>query len=72
MPNAHTYIRFSEDHSVAVQESFAELRKLVVESGSAKVPLFEATRIDGVKLLVNANEVRTISEGKKKDGARKG
>ena len=68
----HTYIRFSEDHSVAVQESLAELRKLVVESESAKVPLFEATRIDGVKLLVNANEVRTISEGKKKDGDRKG
>ncbi len=69
MPNS--YIRFSEDHSVAVQESFTELKTLVVKSEAAKVPLFEATRIDGVKLLVNANEVRTISEGKQKDGDRK-
>ncbi len=68
----HTYIRFSEDHSVAVQEDFAELRKRVGVAEAAQVPLFEATRIDGVKLLVNANEVRTISEGKRKDGAREG
>jgi hypothetical protein len=67
----HTYIRFSEDHSVAVQEDIAELRRLIVEAESARVPLFEVSRIDGVKLLVNANEVRTISEGKKKDGAGK-
>ncbi|MFN8162333.1 MAG: hypothetical protein U0R26_00565 [Solirubrobacterales bacterium] len=65
-----TYIRFGDDHSVAVQESLAEIRRLIEESES-KVGLFEATRIDGAKLLVNANEVWTISEGKKKDGARK-
>jgi hypothetical protein len=66
-----TYIRFGEDHSVAVEEDVVEIKRLVVEAEAARVPLFEATRIDGAKLLVNANEVRTISEGKKKDGARK-
>lgn len=66
-----TYIRFSEDHSVAVAEGVAEIEKLIRESEAAKVPLFEAIRTDGVKMLINANEIRTISEGKKKDGARK-
>jgi hypothetical protein len=62
-----TYIRFSEDHSVAIQESLPEVRELIAGTESANVPLFEVTRIDGVKLLVNAKEVRTISAGKTKD-----
>jgi hypothetical protein len=67
-----TYIRFSEDHSLAVVESFAEIEKLIRESEAAKVPLFAATRIDGPRMLINANGIRTVSEGKKKDGGRKG
>jgi hypothetical protein len=66
-----TYIRFSEDHSVAVQESFAEIQALIERAQAQPVPLFEATRTDGVKLLVNANKIRTVSEGKKKDGGGK-
>jgi hypothetical protein len=62
-----TYIRFSEDHSVAIQEPLPEIRKLIDATESANVPLFEVTRIDGVKLLVNAQEIRTISAGKSKD-----
>ncbi|HEY4778351.1 MAG TPA: hypothetical protein VIH47_02020 [Solirubrobacterales bacterium] len=62
-----TYIRFGDDHSVAIQETLAEAKKLIDEVGSANVPLFEVTRIDGAKLLVNAKEVRTISAGKTKD-----
>jgi hypothetical protein len=67
-----TYIRFSEDHSLAVLESFAEIAKRIREAEAAKVPLFEATRTDGPKMLINANGIRTVSEGKKKDGNRKG
>ncbi len=63
-----TYIRFGDDHFVAVREEFAAVRKLIDEAGSAQLPLFEATRVDGAKMLLNANEIRTISEGKKKDG----
>jgi hypothetical protein len=63
-----TYIRFSEDHSVAIQESLPEVTKLIDATESANVPLFEVTRIDGVKLLVNAKEIRTISAGKTKQG----
>jgi hypothetical protein len=66
-----TYIRFGDDHSVAVQESFSEIKQLIGEAESAPVPFFEVSRIDGAKLLVNAGEVWTISEGKKKDGAGK-
>jgi hypothetical protein len=66
-----TYVRFGDDHSVAVQESYAEIRELIDGAQNAPVPFFETTRIDGAKLLVNANEVWTISEGKKKDGGRK-
>jgi hypothetical protein len=62
-----TYIRFSEDHSVAIQESLPEIKKLIDATESASVPLFEVTRIDGLKLLVNAQEIRTISAGKSKD-----
>jgi hypothetical protein len=67
-----TYIRFGDDHSVAVQESLAEIKKLIDEAETAQVPLFEATRIDGAKMLVNATEFWSVTEGKKKDGGRKG
>jgi len=66
-----TYIRFSEDHSVVVLESFEEIGKRVREAETAQIPLFEATRADGPKLLVNASTIRTVSEGKK-NGGRKG
>ena len=67
-----TYIRFSEDHSLAVLESFVEIEQRIREAEAAKVPLFEATRTHGPKMLINANGIRTVSEGKKKDGNRKG
>jgi uncharacterized protein YlzI (FlbEa/FlbD family) len=67
-----TYIRFSEDHSVVVLESFAEIEKRIREAEAGRIPLFEVTRADGPKLLVNAGTIRTVSEGKKKDGDRKG
>lgn len=62
-----TYIRFGDDHYVAVQEGWDQVRSLIDESQGAKVPLFEATRIDGAKMLLNAAEVRTVTEGKTKD-----
>jgi hypothetical protein len=62
-----TYIRFGDDHYIAIQEPLAVVRKLIDESGSESLPLFEVTRVDGPKLLVNANEIRTISAGKTKD-----
>jgi len=67
-----TYIRFSEDHSVVVLESFEEIEKRIRESEAAQIPLFEVTRADGPRLLVNAGTIRTVSEGKKKDGGQKG
>jgi hypothetical protein len=63
-----TYIRFGDDHSVAVQEQLAEVKRLIDDVEASNVPLFEVTRIDGAKLLVNAREVRTISAGKTKQG----
>jgi uncharacterized protein YlzI (FlbEa/FlbD family) len=63
-----TYIRFSKDHSVVVLESFEEIGKRIREAETAKIPLFQVTRTDGPKLLVNASTIRTVSEGKKKDG----
>lgn len=63
-----TYIRFSEDHSIVVSEGLDEIRERVGDAEGAKVPLFEATRIDGPKMLINANGIRSISEGKKKEG----
>ena len=63
-----TYIRFSEDHSVVVLESFEEIEKRIHEAEAAAIPLFPVTRADGPKLLVNASTIRTVSEGKKKDG----
>jgi uncharacterized protein YlzI (FlbEa/FlbD family) len=67
-----TYIRFSEDHSVVVLESFEEIEGRIRAAEASKIPLFEVTRADGPKLLVNASMIRTVSEGKKKDGDRKG
>ncbi len=68
-----TYIRFSEDHSVVVLESFEEIGRRIGEAEVAAIPLFEVTRADGPKLLVNASTIRTVSEGKKKgDGSPKG
>jgi uncharacterized protein YlzI (FlbEa/FlbD family) len=67
-----TYIRFSEDHSVVVLESFEEIGRRIREAEAATIPLFEVTRADGPKLLVNASTIRTVSEGKKKDGGGKG
>jgi uncharacterized protein YlzI (FlbEa/FlbD family) len=67
-----TYIRFSEDHSVVVLESFEEIEQRIRAAETAKIPLFGVTRADGPKLLVNASTIRTVSEGKKKDGDRKG
>lgn len=67
-----TYIRFSEDHSLAVLESYEEIVSRIRAAEASKVPLFEATRTDGPKMLVNASEIRTVSERKKKDGGRKG
>ncbi len=61
-----TYIRFGDDHSVAVQEDYERLKALIAEAEARPVPMFEATRIDGAKLFVNANEVWTLSEGRKK------
>jgi hypothetical protein len=62
-----TYIRFGDDHYIAVQEPLAAVRKLIDDTGSESLPLFEVTRVDGPKLLVNANEIRTISAGKAED-----
>jgi uncharacterized protein YlzI (FlbEa/FlbD family) len=67
-----TYIRFSEDHSVIVLESFEEIEQRIRVAETTALPLFEVTRADGPKLLVNASTIRTVSEGKKKDGGGKG
>jgi hypothetical protein len=61
-----TYIRFGDDHYVAVQEGWDEVKRLIAGTESTALPLFEATRIDGARLLLNASEVRTITEGKTK------
>jgi hypothetical protein len=66
-----TYIRFSEDHSVAVSESLGEVEERIRAAEAMSVRLFEATRTDGPKMLINADGIRTISEGRKKDGAGK-
>jgi hypothetical protein len=62
-----TYIRFGDDHYVAVNEGWDEVRQRIEAAEAAKAPLFEATRIDGARMLLNAAEVRTITEGKSKD-----
>jgi hypothetical protein len=61
-----TYIRFGDDHYVAVQEGWTEVRRLIAEAQAAAIPLFEATRVDGAKMMLNAAEVRTITEGRDK------
>jgi hypothetical protein len=66
-----TYLRFGDDHSVAVQETMVEIRDLIRAAEAATVPMFEATRIDGAKMLVNPAELWTVTEGRKKDGGRK-
>lgn len=62
-----TYIRFGDDHYVAVNESWDEVRRRIDAAEATKPPLFEATRVDGARMLLNSNEVRTITEGKSKD-----
>ena len=62
-----TYIRFGDDHSIAVQESLAEIRERIDAAEAARVPIIEATRIDGAKLLVNPSELWTVTEGRKKE-----
>lgn len=62
-----TYIRFGDDHSVAVQESMEQIRDLIRAAEAATVPMFEATRIDGAKMLVNPAELWTVTEGRRKD-----
>lgn len=65
-----TYLRFGDDHSVAVQEDYEAVKGLIAVAEGQKVPIFEVTRVDGARLLVNADELWTVSEGrKKKDGA---
>jgi hypothetical protein len=63
-----TYLRFGDDHSVAVQESLDELHGLIrTAEAERSVPMFEATRIDGAKMLVNPSELWTITEGRRKE-----
>lgn len=62
-----TYLRFGDDHSVAVTEDYEEVRRRIEASQASPVPIFEVTRIDGARLLVNANELWTVSEGKRKE-----
>ena len=62
-----TYIRFGDDHSVAVQESLEELRRRIDAAEAANVSIIEATRIDGARMLVNPAELWTITEGRKKE-----
>ena len=52
---------------MAVNEDWDEVRLRIDAAEAVKPPLFEATRIDGARMLLNANEVRTITEGKSKD-----
>lgn len=66
-----TYIRFGDDHSIAVQESLEEIRGLIDAAEAAKVPIFEATRIDGAKLLINPSELWTVTEGRTKEERKK-
>jgi hypothetical protein len=61
-----TYLRFGDDHSVAVQESYEDVKGLIVAAEPQAVPMFEATRVDGARLFVNANELWSVSEGRQK------
>lgn len=66
-----TYIRFGDDHSIAVQESLDEIRQRIGAAEATRVPIIEATRIDGAKLLVNPSELWTVTEGRKKEERKK-
>lgn len=66
-----TYIRFGDDHSIAVQESLDEIKQRIGAAEVAQVPIIEATRIDGAKLLVNPSEFWTVTEGRKKEERKK-
>jgi len=61
-----TYLRFGDDHSVAVQESYEDVKERVVAAEMKPVPMFEVTRVDGARLFVNANELWTLSEGRQR------
>jgi hypothetical protein len=59
-----TYLRFGDDHSVAIQEPYEEVKRRIAATASQAVPMFEVTRVDGARLFVNANELWTVSEGR--------
>lgn len=61
-----TYLRFGDDHSVAVHETYEDVKKLIVTAAAQPVPMFEVTRVDGARLFVNADELWTVSEGRQK------
>lgn len=61
-----TYLRFGDDHSVAIQEPYEDVKRAIVAAEAQTVPMFEVTRVDGARLFVNANELWTVSEGRQK------
>lgn len=61
-----TYLRFGDDHSVAIQEPYEDVKGLIVAAETQAVPMFEVTRVDGARLFVNANELWSVSEGRQK------
>ena len=61
-----TYLRFGDDHSVAVQEAYEEVKDRIAAATDQPLPMFEVTRVDGARLFVNADELWTVSEGRKK------
>lgn len=61
-----TYLRFGDDHSVAVQEPYDDVKRLIGTAETQPVPMFEVTRVDGARLFVNANELWSVSEGRQK------
>ena len=60
-----TYLRFGDDHSVAIQEPYDDVKRAIVGAEAQAVPMFEVTRVDGARLFVNASELWTVSEGRK-------
>jgi len=61
-----TYLRFGDDHSVAVDEAYEAVKDRIEAVKGEAVPMFEVTRVDGARLFVNANELWTVSEGRRK------
>ncbi len=61
-----TYLRFGDDHSVAIQEAYEDVKGRIVAAEARAVPMFEVTRVDGARLFVNANELWTVSEGRQR------